>query len=115
MPAASRLRRRRSERRPKNVATHDPRFKALLKEFFPEFLQLFFPERAARLDLGRIKWFDKELIANPPEGEVQVLDLVARIRLLQSPEAAPAEVLVIVHMEIESRQAVTDLRPRLHS
>jgi hypothetical protein len=38
---------------------HDPRFKRLLQEFFAEFLMLFFPRQAARLDFRHIEWLDK--------------------------------------------------------
>ena len=32
------------------MAEHDQRFKVLLREFLPDFLRLFFPERADTLD-----------------------------------------------------------------
>jgi hypothetical protein len=38
---------------------HDPRYKRLLQEFFAEFLMLFFPRQAARLDFRHIEWLDK--------------------------------------------------------
>jgi hypothetical protein len=38
---------------------HDPRFKHLLQEFFAEFLMLFFPRQAARLDFRHFEWLDK--------------------------------------------------------
>jgi hypothetical protein len=37
------------------VSDHDQRFKVLLKEFFAEFLTLFFPQQAARFDFGRLE------------------------------------------------------------
>jgi hypothetical protein len=40
------------------MAEHDQRFKVLLREFLPEFLRLFFPERAALFDLDHITWLD---------------------------------------------------------
>ena len=51
---------------------HDPRFKRLLQEFFAEFLMLFFPRQAARLDFRHIEWLDKESFANVAEGAVHV-------------------------------------------
>jgi hypothetical protein len=38
---------------------HEPRFKRLLQEFFAEFLMLFFPRQAARLNFRHIEWLDK--------------------------------------------------------
>src|SRR5207253_2703325 len=92
---------------------HDQRFKQLLKEFFPEFLALFFPDHAARLDFGSLQWLDKELFADPPEGQVLLLDLVARLRLrTHGGEETPA--VALVHLEVESREAVRAFRRRMY-
>jgi hypothetical protein len=99
------------------MTDHDQRFKALLREFFPEFLRLFFPEQAARFDFARIEWLDKELSPDPPQGGVFVLDLVARLRL-HPPEGgtaeATAEAVALVHVEVESRDAVAAFRKRMY-
>jgi hypothetical protein len=98
------------------MAEHDQRFKTLLREFFPEFLQLFFPDLAARLDLSRPEWLDKELFPDPPHGEALVLDLVARVRRLPPPDASdqPAgDAVALVHVEVESREAVATFRRRM--
>ena len=97
------------------MAEHDQRFKALLREFFPEFLRLFFPGPASRLDLARPEWLDKELLPQPPQGDVLLLDLVARVPRLGQP-AAPGEpggAVALVHIEVESRDAVAGLRRRM--
>jgi hypothetical protein len=47
---------------------HDQRFKTLIQEFFADFLRLFFADWAARFDLSKIEWLDKELLPDPPEG-----------------------------------------------
>jgi hypothetical protein len=54
---------------------HDQRFKSLIREFFAEFLRLFFAVWAARFDFNAIEWLDKEMLPNPPEGSRHVLDL----------------------------------------
>lgn len=59
---------------------HDQRFKALVREFFPDLLRLFFGEWAARFDLSHVEWLDKELTPDPPDGERHILDLVAKVR-----------------------------------
>ena len=57
---------------------HDQRMKVLLREFFVEFMRLFFPVWAARLDFSTVSWLDKEIFPDPPRGERRAMDLVAR-------------------------------------
>ena len=96
------------------MTDHDQRFKVLLKEFFAEFLTLFFPERAVRFDLEHVEWLDKELFPDPPQGDVLVLDLVARLRLRNADPAAEAtETVALIHIEVESREAVATFRRRM--
>jgi hypothetical protein len=96
---------------------HDQRFKVLLHEFFYEFFLLFFPDWAARFDFTRIDWQDKEVFPDPPRGERRAVDLVARLPLragvpLPRPELT-ADWLALVHVEVEHRDSVATLRPRL--
>jgi hypothetical protein len=98
---------------------HDQRFKALIREFFADFLQLFFADWASLFDLSTIEWLDKEVLPDPPQGSRHQLDLVARLwtreRVSDSqPEAADAW-LALVHIEIESPETTTRLKPRLPS
>jgi hypothetical protein len=60
------------------MIAHDQLFKELLRAFFQEFLELFFPEVAARLDFARVTFLDKEVFADVPEGSRRGLDLVRR-------------------------------------
>ena len=48
---------------------HDQRFKTLLREFLPEFFELFFPEWAARFDFSSTEWLEQEAFLDPPGGE----------------------------------------------
>jgi hypothetical protein len=95
------------------MSDHDQRFKELLKAFFPEFLRLYFPERAARFDFSQVEWLDKEVFVDPPQGDVREMDLVARLPLLAVHAGAPAAALALIHVEIESRDAVETLRRRM--
>ena len=80
---------------------HDQRFKNLIREFFAEFVSLFFAPWAERLDCTRVEWLDKELFADAPEGTRSILDLVAKVPAKQpTPGADPTQAdtwLALVH------------------
>lgn len=104
------------------MVDHDQRFKSLLKVFFPEFFQAFFPAWADRFDFPRVDWLEQEVFTDPPRGERRSLDLVARVPLhsgVPPPTAAPADLadrcLTLIHVEIESQDTVAPLRPRMLS
>lgn len=96
---------------------HDQRFKALIREFFAEFLELFFENWAKRFDLTTIEWLDKELLPDPPDGARHVLDLVAKLRALEpiqeNASGDSATWLALVHIEVESPDRTTAIKPRL--
>jgi hypothetical protein len=99
------------------MSDHDQRFKTLLQVFFADFLRLFFAAWAARLDCDRVEWLDKEVFPDPPEGARHVLDLVAKLPTQQAVPGQrtgePESWLALVHVEIESPDKVTPLRPRM--
>src|SRR5919201_2327865 len=75
---------------------HDQLFKQVLEAFFPDFLRLFDPETAARLDLTTVTFRSPEVFIDIPQGERRSADVVAEVRSLEGePE------LVIVHVEIQ--------------
>src|SRR5919108_5160640 len=91
---------------------HDQRLKVLLKEFFAQFFQCFFPAWAVRFDFRELTWLDKEVFLAPPQGEKRQLDLVARLRLrpgVPPPQVGLTELLTLVHVEVESRESVQPL------
>lgn len=93
---------------------HDQRFKTIIREFFADFLTLFFADWARRFDLTTIEWLDTELLPDPPDGERHLLDLVAKLHALEPvPDSPSAEWLALVHVEIESPDKTTLLKPRL--
>jgi hypothetical protein len=97
---------------------HDQRFKALIKEFFRDFLVLFFAAWAERLDLTAPEWLDKEVFPDPPRGKRRVLDLVVKVATRQPvPEQRPGEgdrLLALVHIEIEAEATTVPMRSSLH-
>ena len=77
---------------------HDQLFKTLLETFLREFLELFFPEVAARLDFTSQRPLDKEFFTDLPEGRRREADVVAELRTRDGePE------LVLVHVEVQAR------------
>ena len=104
------------------MADHDQRFKSLLTAFFAEFFQVFFPAWADRFGFSRVDWLEQEVFTDPPRAERRSLDLVARLPLrpgIPHPASAPGEPtdcwLTLIHVEIESRDTVAPLRPRMFS
>ena len=77
---------------------HDLYFKEVLEKFLKEFLELFFPAVARRLDFGTVEFLDKELPLDFPKGTSREVDVAARLKTHQGePE------VVLVHVEIQSR------------
>ncbi len=75
----------------------DQLFKTILEGLLQDFLELFFPETAARLNFATLRFVDKEIFANVPAGAVREADVVAR---LETREGDPE--IVTVHVEIQS-------------
>jgi hypothetical protein len=78
---------------------HDALFKEVLRTFFAEFMQLFFPEVSAQLDLSQVTFLDKELFSDLMDGIQREPDLIAQIR---TKDGEPETVLV--HTEVEGRR-----------
>jgi hypothetical protein len=70
-----------------------------LRAFFREFLELFFPEVAARLDFARVVFLDKEVFTDVPEGSRRELDLVAQV---YTQEGTPE--LILLHIEVQAQR-----------
>ncbi len=78
---------------------HDQLFKDLLKGLFREFLQMFYPDAEKRLDFDTLRFLDKELFMDLPEGRRREADVVAEIKTLEG----DAE-LILVHVEVQAAQ-----------
>ncbi len=97
---------------------HDQRFKVLVEEFFPELMELFWPQWASRFDLKAPEWLREEMFVNPPQGERYRIDLVAKLQLLQpvtKQQEKQTDWLALVHVEIESRESAERLRPQIYN
>ncbi len=78
---------------------HDSFFKTLLKEYLADFLRLFYPAKAFRLDLRSVRFRDKEVFTDLPRGEKRLPDLLAEVRTRGGDKE-----LVLVHVEVEARK-----------
>lgn len=76
--------------------SHDRLFKEFLERFLPDFLQIFFPEEAARLDFSTLTFPRQELSINLPRQLLRITDVLAEVKTY----AGEPEV-IIVHIEIE--------------
>jgi hypothetical protein len=101
------------------MSDHDQRFKNLLREFFAAFFELFFPQWAARFDFSRVEWLEQEVFSDPPQGKRRSVDLVAKLPTRQAVPGPPPDQeekwVALIHVEIEHRDTVAPLRPRVFS
>ncbi len=79
---------------------HDRLFKELIKTFFFEFIQLFYPRLAAKLDREAIEFLDKQVFTDVTEGDKHEADLVARVQL------SGEEAYFLFHVEAQSSPEV---------
>lgn len=57
---------------------HDRLFKELLTNFFPEFIELFFPDVSAYWERDSVEFLPQEVFTDVTEGERKIVDLVVR-------------------------------------
>ncbi|NJR38771.1 MAG: DUF4351 domain-containing protein [Leptolyngbyaceae cyanobacterium CSU_1_4] len=75
------------------MSDHDHAFKELLGEFFPEFIDLFFPKVAAYLDRHSLEFQPQEIFADLTEGDTYEADVVVKAKFLNE------DSFFIVHLE----------------
>lgn len=76
---------------------HDQLLKDLLRTFFADLVRLVHPHLAARLQLERAQFVDKQSFTDWPEGDRREMDLLAQVPL--AVDGLP----LLVHVEIEAR------------
>jgi hypothetical protein len=79
--------------------SHDRLFKEFLHRFLPQFLQLFFPDEAARLDFATLTFLEQELMINLPDQTLRITDVVAEVATLGGEPK-----VILVHVEVEARE-----------
>ncbi|MDY0406371.1 Rpn family recombination-promoting nuclease/putative transposase [Virgibacillus sp. 179-BFC.A HS] len=77
---------------------HDQLFKELIRTFFEEFLEAFFPEIHPMIDFQNITFLSEEVFTDLLEGENRRLDIVVETKLKS------VDAVVIVHVEPQSTQ-----------
>ena len=76
---------------------HDQLFKELLHAFLPDFMRLFYPDVAARLNWAQATFPNVEVFTDVPEGSVRRADTIAIVPTFDGePE------LVLIHVETQS-------------
>lgn len=75
------------------MVDHDHLFKELLGEFFPEFIDLFFPQIAIYLDRQSLEFQSQKIFADLTEGNTYEADVVVKARFLEQ------DSFFIVHLE----------------
>ncbi|MEQ8192245.1 MAG: Rpn family recombination-promoting nuclease/putative transposase [Candidatus Eremiobacterota bacterium] len=72
--------------------------KRLIKAFFKEFLDFFYPELIQKIDFNtEILFIDKELYSGQIEGEKSISDILTQVTLLDGQEE-----ILLLHFEIQS-------------
>jgi len=75
---------------------HDRLFKELLSNFFPEFIELFFPDVSAYWERDSIEFLPQEVFTDVTEGERKILDIVTKVSFRNQ------NTLFIIHTEHQS-------------
>jgi hypothetical protein len=76
---------------------YDQVLKAILRTFFRDFMELFFPDVAGSLEFDSVEPLEKELFKGFPDGVERRPDFVARVRTREG-----AAETVVVHIEVQA-------------
>ncbi len=75
--------------------------KRLIKSFFREFLDFFFPELVEKINFNSVNFIDKELYSDEVEGDETVSDILARVELLNGEEH-----IILIHIEVQGSKDI---------
>jgi Domain of unknown function (DUF4351)/Putative transposase, YhgA-like len=75
---------------------HDRLFKELLSTFFPEFIELFFPQVSAYWERDSLEFLPQEIFTDVTEGEKKILDIAVKAKFRNQ------KTLFIIHVEHQS-------------
>ena len=84
----------------KEITDHDQLWKKLIQLFFKEFMELFYPDEAKKINFNKVEFLDKEYFTDViEEGSRKQLDLVAKVGL-----KGGGEEFILVHTEFEGKK-----------
>src|SRR5699024_4220078 len=75
---------------------HDKLFKQLIRYFFDDFLEVFFPEIYKQIDLASISFVSGEVFTDVVKGSSRRLDMVVETKLRDT------EAIILLHVESQS-------------
>ncbi len=75
---------------------HDRLFKELLKTFFSEFIEIFFPQVYEAIELENIHFLEQELFTDVTRGDKHLVDILVQTRLKEEPG------IILVHVESQA-------------
>ncbi|MFM9332070.1 Rpn family recombination-promoting nuclease/putative transposase [Paenibacillus mesotrionivorans] len=75
------------------MTDHDGLYKMLLRTFFREFMEAFFPEAAAAIDFAHVEFLSEEVVVDITGGTKKRLDLLIKTRLKEE------DAFILVHQE----------------
>ena len=76
---------------------HDRLFKELLQNFFPDFMQAFFPAMYREMDFSSLKFLQQEIITDVTAGKKHIVDLLAEVKLKGE------DSVIIIHVENQAQ------------
>ncbi|MBC6476772.1 MAG: hypothetical protein GDA56_02160 [Hormoscilla sp. GM7CHS1pb] len=82
----------------KESIKHDRLFKELLKTFFMEFLELFFPSLLAEIDTSYLEFLEQEIFTELKSGEKYNADLVVKTKF-----KIGGETFLLIHVESQAQ------------
>jgi predicted transposase YdaD len=77
---------------------HDQLFKKLLKAYFAEFIELFFPRLHRKIDWTSLQFIDKEIFSGRPKSARRSVDLLVKVKFLNKEEA-----FFLIHLEHQAQ------------
>ena len=93
--------------RPSNPHPHDQFFKQFLEVDLEGFVDLFYPSLAKQVDFSALKWFDKELFTDIPQGARRESDVVVQARTRDDSSVTFLFLIEIEDREWRKRQGAT--------
>ncbi len=76
-----------------SLTDHDALYKELLRTFFQDFMELFFPDTALLMDFGEVEFLSEEVVVDLAGGKKSRLDVLVKTRLKQE------QTFILVHQE----------------